>query len=62
MNFYVVRKLDKLGRLVLPLDYRKALGLENGSDIVLAFEEGGIIIKPYNDNSRKEPIEKRGHE
>lgn len=43
-----VRQIDKLGRLVLPADLRKALNLVDGEDFVEFFLEGDqIVIKKY---------------
>ena len=43
-----VRQIDKLGRLVLPSDIRKSLGIVNGEDSVEFFvEDDTVIIKKY---------------
>ncbi len=43
-----VRQIDKLGRLVLPSDIRKALDLKNGVDSVEFFmDNDSVIIKKY---------------
>ncbi len=43
-----VRPVDKLGRLVLPSDIRKELGIVNGEDSVEFFlDNDTIIIKKY---------------
>ena len=39
----ITRKIDKLGRIVLPIDYRKALGLDIDSEIALELD--GATIK-----------------
>ena len=41
----VSRKLDKLGRIVLPMDFRKALGLEGEAEVVLGINENAITVK-----------------
>ena len=41
----VTRKIDKLGRIVLPIDCRKKLGIENGSEVFIEANEDTIIIK-----------------
>ncbi len=40
-----VRKVDKLGRIVLPRDLRKRLGIEEGTDVAIGEEEGRIVIE-----------------
>lgn len=41
----VIRKIDKLGRIVLPMTYRKALGLKENAEIILGMTEDTITIK-----------------
>ena len=36
----VKRKIDKLGRLVLPKSYREALGIDENSSVVVSLDEG----------------------
>ena len=48
----VSRKIDKLGRIVLPMDFRKALGLEGEAEVVLGINGNTITVKSV-DNSCK---------
>ena len=41
----VARKIDKLGRIVLPMDFRKALGLDGTAEILLSVEDNVITIR-----------------
>ena len=41
----ITRKIDKLGRVVLPSDYRKALNLNKNTKIALYIENGSIMIR-----------------
>jgi transcriptional pleiotropic regulator of transition state genes len=41
----VSRKIDKLGRIVLPMDFRKALGLEGEAEVVLGINGNAITVK-----------------
>ena len=41
----ISRRIDRLGRIVLPMDYRKALGLGAEARIILDFDEDRIIIR-----------------
>ena len=43
----VVRKIDKLGRVVFPAEWRKALSLEKHSPLEMTFKNGEISIKKY---------------
>ena len=41
----MVRKLDELGRIVLPVEYRKALGVQEKSELELILKTDEIIIR-----------------
>ncbi len=40
----VTAKLGKSGRLVLPVQFRKALGVEPGDELILALDKGELRI------------------
>ena len=40
----VERKIDKLGRIVLPMDFRKALRLEGEVPVLLAIDGNTIVV------------------
>lgn len=40
----VERRIDKMGRIVLPMDFRKALGLEGEAEVTLAIEGNTITV------------------
>ena len=40
----VKAKLGKSGRLVLPIQFRRALGVEPGDELILALDEGELRI------------------
>ena len=42
----IVRRVDKVGRIVLPMNYRRALGLDADSEVILGIEDGVITVKP----------------
>ena len=44
-NFKIIRKIDSLGRIVIPMDIRKALNLSNGDDIEINITGESILIK-----------------
>ena len=37
-------KLDKSGRLVVPAQFRKALGVEPGDELILALDDGELRV------------------
>ena len=41
----IKRKIDKLGRVVLPIGYRKELGLGENEAAIITLEKDTIIIK-----------------
>ena len=47
-NISIVRRIDDLGRLVIPKEMRKSLGIKEGDFIDINLTEDGVLIKPYN--------------
>lgn len=43
----MVRKIDELGRIVLPIEIRKAMDISNHDALEIYVEEGAIILKKY---------------
>lgn len=39
-------KIDKLGRVVIPVQYRRALGLKENDVLLFNMENGGVMIRP----------------
>ncbi len=46
-NTGVIRKIDELGRIVVPKEIRKSLNIKNGEDVQIYIEEDKIILKKY---------------
>lgn len=46
-NTGVIRKIDELGRIVIPKEIRKNLNIRNGEDVQIYIEEDRIILKKY---------------
>lgn len=44
----VIRKIDHLGRLVLPKDIRNSMGLADGSSLEILATDEGILLKKYS--------------
>ena len=49
----VVTKLGKGGRIVIPADYRKMLGIEPGDEIIVSFKDGEIKITTVKEGVRR---------
>ena len=57
MKFSVVRHIDKLGRICIPMDFRKSFGISEDTKIIIEETNDGIILKVVNDHivkSKKE--------
>ena len=39
------RKIDEVGRIVIPAEIRKQLGIETGDDLIFEVEKNRLIIK-----------------
>ncbi len=42
----MVRKVDELGRIVLPMEFRKALNIGTGCDVNIEIKDGSIVLTP----------------
>lgn len=45
MKRSVTRRLDDLGRIVIPSDFREELGMEPGEKLEIYIEEGRLVLK-----------------
>ena len=43
----VTRRIDELGRVVLPIEIRKALGLTNRDTVEIYVEQDAIVLRKY---------------
>jgi len=43
----MVRKVDELGRVVLPKELRKTLDMDSGTDVEILGSQNGILIRKY---------------
>jgi len=44
----IIRKIDELGRIVLPIEVRKLFDLKEKDSLEIFTHEGGIYLKPYD--------------
>lgn len=44
----IVRRLDELGRIVLPMELRKTLDLKVKDSIEISVEKGSIVLRKYS--------------
>ena len=47
MDFAMTRKVDELGRIVLPMDYRRHYGIKPTDAIDIIPTENGILLKKH---------------
>ena len=52
-NTGVIRKIDELGRIVIPKEIRKNLNIRNGEDVQIFVEEDKIVLKKYRSEERR---------
>ena len=43
----IIRKVDELGRIVIPIEMRRTLGVDNRDPIEMFIEAGAIILRKY---------------
>jgi transcriptional pleiotropic regulator of transition state genes len=44
----IVRKIDDLGRIVVPMEIRKTFGIENGDPLEIFVDGDQVILKQYS--------------
>lgn len=50
-NTGIVRKIDELGRVTLPIELRRNLGIEEKDPIEIFVESGAIILKKHEETA-----------
>lgn len=48
MNNGYIRKIDELGRIVIPKEVRKKLGIQDNENIMINFDDKNILISKYS--------------
>ena len=44
----IVRKVDELGRIVIPHELRKAMGIHNGDELELCCEGEQLVLRKFH--------------
>lgn len=44
----IVRRIDDLGRIVIPKEIRKSLGLKEGTPMEVFIDNDGVVFKRYS--------------
>lgn len=50
----IVRKIDKVGRIVVPIEYYKKLGLSREDEVEIFSTDNEIVVRKYNDGDKLE--------
>lgn len=53
MSASVTTTLDPVGRVVIPAEYRKALKIAPGSQVILVWDNGAVRITTHEDEVRR---------
>ena len=48
----IVRRIDDLGRVVIPKEIRRACNIREGEPLEIFLEDGGVVFKKYLPNCR----------
>ncbi|TFE02863.1 AbrB/MazE/SpoVT family DNA-binding domain-containing protein [Jeotgalibacillus salarius] len=55
----VVRKIDELGRIVIPKEIRRINGWDTGQPMEFYTDEKGLVIKAYRDHEEQTEIKQK---
>lgn len=52
----IVRKVDELGRVVIPVELRRGLGIEEKEPLEIFVEGNQIVLQKYQPNVEREDV------
>ena len=55
----VIRRMDEIGRIVIPKEIRRSMHLEEGEALEIFTEENAVIFKKYGINDEEEEREEK---
>ena len=55
MKLEIIRHFDKLGRIVIPKDFRRSMGVTTETDILISVSDEGILLRTREDDKNCEP-------
>ena len=55
MKLEIIRHFDKLGRIVIPKDFRRSMGVTTETDILISVSDDGILLRTREDDKNGEP-------
>ena len=54
MKLEIIRHFDKLGRIVIPKDFRRSMGVTTETDILISVSDEGILLRTREDDKNGE--------
>ena len=58
----IVRRIDGLGRIVIPKEARNVLNIKDGDNLEMFFSEDGVFMRPYQKVSEETKLLERALE
>ena len=58
-NTGITRKVDDMGRVVLPMELRRNMGIEDGTQLEISVDGGNIVLSPVAKPLTKEQLKFR---
>ena len=58
-NTGITRKVDDMGRIVLPMELRRNMGIVDGTPLEISVEGGNIVLSPEARSLTPEELEQR---
>lgn len=55
----IVRKVDELGRIVLPIELRRSLGIDIKDPVEIFIDQDKVILQKYRPNAEKDEVIKK---
>ena len=52
----IIRRIDDLGRVVIPKEIRRTCNIREGDPLEISLEDGGVVFKKYNPDYRDDLI------
>ena len=46
-GFGIVRRIDELGRVVIPKEFRRSLSIENGDEVEIIFQGDYVAVRKF---------------
>ena len=50
----IVKRIDRLGRLVIPVNYLKSMGISRDDEVEIYYTGDEVYIRKYNDENKLE--------